>query len=72
MPVSLKRIRESGALIFLHTCEVCGAAASFGYEVSMRLALNALEAGDIATAKLHLGRWFCREHRPEISGKDAA
>ncbi|QEH36528.1 hypothetical protein OJF2_51120 [Aquisphaera giovannonii] len=72
MPVSLKRIRQSGALIFLHTCEVCGAAASFGFGVSMRLALNALEAGDKASAKLHLGQWFCREHRPETAADTSA
>lgn len=72
MPVSLKRIRQSGSLIFLHTCEVCGAAASFGLGVSMRLALNALAAGDIALAKLHLGKWFCREHRPETAADTSA
>lgn len=70
MPVSLKKSRESGALLFLHLCEVCGADASFGFEVSMRLALNALAAGDVATAKRHLGKWFCREHRP--AGGEAA
>lgn len=65
MTVSLKRLRESGSVVFLHRCETCGADASFGYGVSLRLALNALVAGDIATAKRHLGTWYCREHRPE-------
>ena len=65
MPASLKRIKETGGLVFLHFCEVegCKAEASFGYGVSMRLALNALAAGDKVTAKRHLGRWYCGEHR---------
>jgi hypothetical protein len=64
MPASLKKSRESGASVFLHLCEVCGANAPFGFGVSLRLALNALAAGDLATAKRHLGKWYCREHRP--------
>ena len=63
MPVSLKKIRSSGASVFLHACEACGADASFGFDVSMRLALIALTAGDVGRAKLHLGRWYCKEHR---------
>ena len=64
MPVSLKRIRGTGALVFLHRCEACGADASFGFGVSMRLAMNRLEAGDPAGARRLLGRWYCLEHRP--------
>jgi hypothetical protein len=69
MPVSMKRIREGGGRVFLHSCEACGADASFGFGVSLRLALNALAVGDLAAAKRHLGKWYCREHRPV--GSDA-
>lgn len=64
MPASLKRLRQNGASVFLHVCEVCGADASFGVGVNMRLALERRAAGDLAGAKRHLGKWFCREHRP--------
>ncbi|MCC6497744.1 MAG: hypothetical protein IT193_15945 [Propionibacteriaceae bacterium] len=50
--------------MILHVCEVCGADASFGYGAHLRLALQKLAAGDIAAAKLHLGKWYFREHRP--------
>jgi hypothetical protein len=36
---------------FVHGCEVCGIDAPFGYRVALR--------------KGELGRWFCREHRPD-------
>ena len=71
MPTSLKKSRLSGASVFLHTCEACGADAPFGYGVSLRLALNALAAGDVATAKRHLGRWYCRGHR-HLAGESGA
>ncbi len=72
MPASLKRIPSTGALVFLHRCDAegCGAEASFGVGVEMRLALIRLDAGDPAGAKRFLGTWWCREHRP--SGRDAA
>ena len=44
MPASLKRIRDGGGMVFLHRCEACGADASFGFGVSMRLALIRLAA----------------------------
>lgn len=55
-------------MVFLHTCEACGADAAFGVDVSFRLALRHLEAGNVAVAKRHLGRWYCVEHRPAIAG----
>jgi hypothetical protein len=64
MPASLKTVRSTGGMVFLHTCEVCGADASFGFDVSMRQAFKRLEAKDLDGAKRHLGRWFCGEHRP--------
>jgi hypothetical protein len=64
MPVSLKRLRQSGTSVFIHLCETCGAEASFGYGVELRAALNKLAAGDVASAKRLLGKWYCREHRP--------
>ena len=64
MPASLKTARSTGGMVFLHTCEVCGADASFGCGVSMMLALKRLDAGDQVAAKRHLGKWYCREHRP--------
>lgn len=64
MPASLRTIRGTGALVFLHVCEVCGADASFGVGGSFRLAVRQLEAGDRVSAKRHLGKWYCRQHRP--------
>lgn len=71
MPVSLKTVKSSGALVLVRLCEVCGADACFGFGVSLRLALNALADGDIATAKRHLGRWYCWEHRPSAGDPTA-
>lgn len=71
MPVSLKKLKSSGALVLVRRCEVCGAEACFGFGVSLRLALNALAAGDVAKARRHLGRWYCGEHRPS-AGDPAA
>lgn len=65
--MSLKRVPNGGSVL-LHTCEVCGAAASFGTHVSFRLAMNKLAAGDVTTAKRLLGKWFCGEHRPSAGG----
>lgn len=64
MPVSIKRIKNSGALVLEKQCEVCGSPASFGFDVHFRLAMNSLEAGDKLMAKRYLGKWYCREHRP--------
>ena len=66
MPASLKRVPGGGSVL-LHICEVCGADAPFGFEVHYRLALLKLAAGDMATAKRLLGKWYCREHRPVAS-----
>lgn len=63
MPASLKIVRSTGAMVLLRLCEVCGRDASFGYGVSMRRAMQRLEAGDKAGAKRHLGRWYCGEHK---------
>jgi hypothetical protein len=65
VPTSLKRIRSTGATVFLHTCDAegCEADASFGFGVNMRLAMNRLEAVDPIGAKRHLGEWFCGKHR---------
>lgn len=71
MPVSLKKLKSSGALVLTKLCEVCGADACFGVGVSLRLALNSLAAGEIDKAKRHLGKWYCREHRP-TAGDNAA
>lgn len=64
MPASVKRIRDSKGTVFLHVCEACGAEAPFGVGVNMRLAMKSLSAGDAATAKRHLGKWYCGNHRP--------
>jgi len=65
MPASLKRIRESGALVLEKKCEVCGEDnASFGIGVSMRNVFKFLDAGDKVRAKHHLGKWYCGKHVP--------
>lgn len=70
MPTSLKRIQSTGGLVFLHTCDAegCKADASFGFGVNMRLAMQRLEAGDLAGAKRFLGTWYCGEHRAMAGG----
>lgn len=72
MPASLKRLQASGSFVLLHVCEVCGADAPFGFGVHFRLVLGKLAAGDIAAAKRHLGKWYCREHRPDRDGEPSA
>lgn len=72
MPASLKRIRSTGGTVLIQTCEVCGADASFGFGVSMRLALVKLTAGDAAGARKHLGRWYCGEHAASGEPGEAA
>ena len=67
MPVSVKRSRATGATVVLHTCEVCGADASFGRQVHFRAALKALDSGDARKAKRLLGFWYCSQHRPGAS-----
>lgn len=70
--MSMKRIsREGGASVLLHVCEVCGADAPFGFEVRMRLALDRLAEGDKVSAKRHLGKWYCGEHRQTASDSRA-
>lgn len=63
MPVSLKKIPESGALALHALCEVCGAPANFGSEVNIRVAFNCLEKGDKLNAQKLLGKWHCDKHR---------
>jgi len=68
VPAALKRIRGGGGSVLLHACEVCGADAPFGTQVSFRQALIKLAAGDLVTAKRLLGKWYCEEHRPVTAG----
>lgn len=54
MPV--KSVESSpGHRVLTHTCEMCGAPASFGEGVDLR---RALATGNVA----HAGKWFCFEH----------
>jgi hypothetical protein len=65
MAASLKRIRDTGRLVLVRQCEVCGADASFGFGVSLRLALKKLTEGDAVSARRHLGKWYCSQHKRE-------
>lgn len=56
MPAAFER-NDRGKVNFVHTCEVCGKWASYGYSVQLR---KAMALGDPKKA----GRWFCQEHRP--------
>lgn len=68
MPISLKRIRQTGTPVLIHRCEACGGDAPFGYGVALRPAMACLDAGDVAGARRELGMWYCGEHRPERAG----
>ncbi len=62
----MKRIaRDGGASVMLHTCEICGADASFGIGVEVRQSLIKLSAGDAVTAKRMLGKWYCAKHKAD-------
>ncbi len=68
MPVRIGKIKYldgnyTGASAFLHTCEICGEAAYFGFKASFRSALNQLVKGNIDKARELLGKWFCLEHK---------
>lgn len=73
MPVSLKKIRESGALVLEKRCETCDAPhASFGVGVNMRAAMRALDEGNKVKAKQHLGKWYCGQHVPSKAASGQA
>lgn len=67
MPTSLKKLRQTGATVFIHTCEVCGGYAPLGVNVSYLRALKKFGRNDVGAAKELLGKWYCFEH-----SKDAA
>jgi hypothetical protein len=46
------RVDELGGVL-LHFCAECGRFGPFGYDVRLR--------------RGELGRWYCREHRPQAS-----
>ena len=62
MPVTLVKDKVSGAEWFEHTCEECGAKASFGIGVKFRAALDALERGAKSECRRLLGKWYCGDH----------
>lgn len=62
MPVRLGKIKGTGAIAFLHTCEDCGKDACFGVGVSYRKALNAIDKEKIGLGKELLGKWYCHKH----------
>lgn len=70
MPTRVGKIKNTGAMVFLHSCEDCGKEAYFGINVSLRKALNLLEAGKFQEAKQLLGKWYCREHHEKIDNTD--
>lgn len=66
MPVSVQRLRSTGATILTGRCEVegCREHAPFGVEGYIMQAFKALEAGEKDRAKLLLGKRFCEQHLP--------
>lgn len=66
MPVSVQRLKSSGATILTGRCEVdgCTAHAPFGVGGNMMKAFKALEAGHKEQAKILLGKRYCGEHLP--------
>lgn len=62
MTIRMAKIPETGAIIFEHYCEVCGGYATFGVDVFLRKAFNALDKKDIELAKQLLGKWYCGTH----------
>lgn len=65
MPIRVGKIRDTGGIVFLHYCEVCGKDAQFGTGVSILKALKAADKKQLELAKKHLGKWCCDEHRQE-------
>lgn len=59
MPIRIGKIKETGATAFLHTCEICGEYACFGFGVSFNKALILINKGLIKEAKELLGKWYC-------------
>lgn len=67
MPVSLKKIRETGAITIHGKCEVCGKDASFYIGMHLRRAFIALDKGEKEKCKQLLGKAYCGEHVKEFS-----
>lgn len=66
MPVSVQRLRSTGATILTGRCEVDGCAehAPFGTDSHMLRAFKALELGEKEKAKILLGKRYCGKHVP--------
>ena len=62
MPIIVTKIPETGAIVYEHFCEICGGYATFGIDVFLKKAFNALDRKDIKLAKELLGKWYCGEH----------
>jgi hypothetical protein len=72
MPVQLSRSRETGAILWNKTCEVCAAPASFGYNCSPVRGVGMILAGQRDEGYRRLGQWYCAEHRPDRPAPAAA
>lgn len=47
----------------LYECDVCGAPALYGFDVSLRAAMDG--------NKVAMGRWYCRAHLPALGVADS-
>lgn len=59
MPTKIKIWRETGAVIFEHTCDDCGSNAEFGEDAFLRKAFNAIDKKQPEKAKELLGKCYC-------------
>jgi hypothetical protein len=57
MPVQ-SVLSSPGHRVIVHTCEVCGAPAPFGFNSNLR---RALSTGNVQ----HAGKWYCAAHKQE-------
>ena len=65
MPVTLTRSRQTGAIFWNKTCEVCSGSASFGYNCHPTRGIAMILAGQREEGYRRLGQWYCAEHRPD-------
>lgn len=73
MPVELTRSRQTGAVYWNKTCEVCGSdRAPFGFNCHPTRGIAMIFEGNREAGYARLGQWYCAEHRPNRPAPAAA
>lgn len=65
MPVHLTRNRQTGAIKWHHTCEVCGKEAMLATGCFPGEGMALLMQGKREAGYAKLGTWYCAEHYPK-------